>query len=391
MDLLLGVQGALLWVFHWIVPFIVVLSVVVVVHEWGHFIVGRLFGVKVDSFSVGFGPEIGSITDKKGTKWRLAWLPLGGYVKFFGDMGPASNPDPEQLSHLERSGVSRDEVFHFKPLYQRALIVAAGPIANFILAILIFAGVFMFAGEAHLPPRLDAIDADSPANVAGFEPGDLVVELEGRQITNFIEIQRTVAMNAGIELTFVVERGGEELTLFATPEERELEDRFGNIHKLGMLGLTQNTEPGEMTVIRYGPLRAIGKGAGQSMDIVTQTFVYLGQVISGRRSAEQLGGPLRIAQVSGQVARSGIVALIYMIGVLSVSIGLINLFPIPILDGGHLAFYGFEALLGKPLGEGAQEFGFRVGLLFVLSVMILFTWNDLVHLRVFEFLEGMFS
>jgi len=390
MDLLLGVQGAASWALHWVLPFIVVLSVVVVFHELGHFWMGRLFGVKIDAFSVGFGREVFSLTDKHGTKWRVAWLPLGGYVKFFGDMGPASAPDAQQLEDLERAGVRRDEVFHYKPLYQRALIVAAGPIANFILAIFIFAGVFMFAGELQAPARIDGVDEGGAGEEAGFEVGDVIVELQGRNVVSFTDVQRVVNFNAGIPLTFLVEREDEQVQLIATPREEERVDRFGNVHKLGILGL-DGPMYDEFEMVRYGPLRAVSKGTGQTVDIVTQTFVYLGRVISGRQDADQLGGPLRIAQVSGQIASIDAIALIHLIGILSVSIGLINLFPIPILDGGHLVFYGYEAVAGKPLGEGAQEVGFRVGLVIVLALMIFATWNDLQHLQVFEFLEGMFS
>ncbi len=390
MDLLLGVQGAAFWALQWVLPFLVVLSVVVVFHELGHFWVGRLFGVKVDTFSVGFGREVFSIHDKHGTKWRLAWLPLGGYVKFFGDMGPASAPDPEQLANLERAGVRPDEVFHLKPLYQRALIVAAGPIANFILAILIFACVFMFIGELRAPARVDGVNPGGAGEAAGFETGDLIVELQGRGVDSFTDVQRVVSFNAGVPLNFVVQRGEALVEITAIPREEEREDRFGNIHKLGILGL-DGPAYDEFVMVRSGPLAAVGKGTVQTADIITQTFVYLGRVISGRQDADQLGGPLRIAQVSGQVASIDAIALIQLIGILSVSIGLINLFPIPVLDGGHLVFYGYEAVAGKPLGEGAQEMGFRVGLVLVLALMIFATWNDLVHLRVFEFLEGMFS
>jgi regulator of sigma E protease len=390
MELLLGVQGAFSWVLHWILPFIVVLSVVVVIHELGHFLVGRLFGAKVDSFSIGFGPEIFSRKDRYGTKWRVAWLPLGGYVKFFGDMGPASEPDPKALAEYERAGLARDEIFHFKPLYQRALIIAAGPVANFILAIFIFAGVYMFAGELQAPARIDGVDVGGVGEAAGFEVGDVIVEIEGRRIKSFTDVQRIVNFSADIPLTFVVQRGDEMVNLTATPLEEERTDRFGNVHKLGIIGLSGPMYD-EFEMVRYGPITAFGKGVGQTVDIVTQTFVYLGRVISGRQDADQLGGPLRIAQVSGQVASIDAIALIHLIGILSVSIGLVNLFPIPILDGGHLVFYGYEAIAGKPLGEGAQEVGFRVGLVLVLAMMIFATWNDLVHLQVFEFLEGMFS
>jgi len=390
MELLLGVQGAFSWVLQWVLPFIVVLSVVVVIHELGHFWVARWFGVKIDAFSVGFGREIFSVHDKHGTKWRLAWLPLGGYVKFFGDMGPSSAPDPEQLEHLEQAGIAKNEVFHYKPLYQRALIVAAGPVANFILAIAIFAGGFMFVGELQAPARIVGVNEGGAGEVAGFEAGDVVIELQGRRIISFTQVQRVVNFNAGIPLSFVVQRGEEQIGLTATPVEQELEDRFGNVHKLGILGL-DGPMYDEFVMVRHGPIMAVAKGAGQTVEIVTQTFVYLGRVISGRQGADQLGGPLRIAQVSGQIASIDGIALIQLIGILSVSIGLVNLFPIPVLDGGHLVFYGYEALAGKPLGEGAQEFGFRIGLVLVLALMIFATWNDLVHLRVFEFLEGMFS
>ncbi len=391
MDFLLGVQGVVAWAFHWVLPFVGVLSAVVVVHELGHFLMGRLFGTRIDSFSLGFGPEMFSVRDGKGTKWRVAWLPLGGYVKFFGDMGAASAPDSEQLSNLKEQGVSKDEVFHFKPLYQRALIVVAGPIANFILAIVVFASILMFVGEVQITPRIDAVDADGAGAVAGFEPGDIIVRLQNRNVDSFRDVQRVVNYNADVELTFVVERQGELIELFAIPREQEITDQFDNTHKVGILGLTGDPGPEDVRTVRFGPPTAIWMGTVQTYDLVAQTFIYLGRVISGRQSADQLGGPLRIAQISGQVASVDMIALIRLIAILSVSIGLINLFPVPILDGGHLLFYAYEAVIGKPLGEGAQEVGFRLGLVAVLALMIFATWNDLVQLRVFEFLEGMFS
>ncbi len=388
MEFLLVILGAANWVIQWILPFVVVLSVVVVFHELGHYWVGRFYGVKVDSFSVGFGPELFSIRDKTGTKWRVAALPLGGYVKFFGDMGPASEPDPDALSHLEEAGVQRSEVFHFKPLYQRAAIVAAGPVANFILAIFIFAGMIFVFGEPYAPAHIDAVTEGSPAEEAGFMPDDLVLELQGRPVDNFRDVQRIVGISANVPLSFVVLRGDEHVSLTATPAlfEEEIEG-YGLVER-GMLGLTLY---GTYEIRRHGPLVSVAKGTEQTFEIVTQTFVYLGRVVSGRQSADQLGGPLRIAQVSGQVASADTLGLIMLIGILSVSIGLINLFPIPILDGGHLVYYAAEAVMGKPLGEGAQEVGFRIGLVAVLALMIFATWNDLVHLRVFEFLEGIFS
>ncbi len=388
MEFLLGIVDAAGWLIKWVLPFVVVLSVVVVFHELGHYWVGRLCGVKVDAFSIGFGPELFSLRDRAGTKWRVAALPLGGYVKFFGDMGPASAPDVEALQHLDDAGVRRDEVFHYKPLIQRAAIVAAGPVANFILAILIFAGGVLVVGERVSAPLIASVMEGEPAAEAGFMPGDIILELQGRDIDNFEDVTRVIAASPNVPLSFEVLRGEERLTLSATPRmsQRELEG-FG-IVEIGFLGVSYD---GTYEIRRFGPIQALAKGTGQTVDIVTQTFTYLGRVISGRQSADQLGGPLRIAQVSGQVASYDITKLITLIGILSVSIGLINLFPIPILDGGHLVYYAFEAVLGKPLGEGAQEFGFRIGLVVVLALMVFATWNDLVHLRVFEFLEGMFS
>jgi len=387
MELLLGVQGAASWAYHWILPFIVVLSVVVIFHELGHFLMGRLFKAKVESFSVGFGPEIVSYVDKLGTRWRIAWLPLGGYVKFYGDMGSASEPDPETLANIERDGVSRDEVFHFKPLYQRALIIVAGPLANFILAIGIFAAGLMIVGEPYVPPVVTEVLVGTPAEDAGFEAGDVIVKMQGRRVDNFFDVMPIIAMSAGVPLTFVVDRGGEQITITATPREELTDDGFGNVNRIGKVGVGFD----QPERVRYGPFMAVAKGTEQTYDIVAQTFIYLGRVISGRQSADQLGGPGRIAQYSGQAASIGPFALIQLIAILSVSIGLVNLFPIPILDGGHLVFYGYEAIAGKPLAEGAQEVGFRVGLVIVLAMMIFATWNDLVHLQVFEFLEGMFS
>lgn len=375
--------------FSYIVPFLFVLTVVVFFHELGHFLVARWAGVKVETFSIGFGREIFGWNDSKGTRWKLSWIPLGGYVKFFGDENAASAPakvNLDDLSEAERAGN-----FHAKPLGHRMAVVAAGPIANFLLAIVIFAAIFMFVGQRVATPIVDEVREGSAAETAGFLTGDLVVSIDGSSIESFGDMQRIVAASAGDELTIIVERGGVPVTLTAIPDLHEVTDRFGNVHRIGLLGIGRSATGENVQHVQYGPLTALGMGVSETWFVITRTLGYLADVVIGRESADQLGGPLRIAQVSGQVATIGFVALINLTAVLSVSIGLINLFPVPMLDGGHLLYYGLEGLRGKPLGEEAQEYGFRIGLALVMMLMIFATWNDLVHLQVFEFLSNLLS
>jgi regulator of sigma E protease len=379
------------WTFlTYLIPFLFVLSVVVFFHELGHFLVARWCGVRVETFSIGFGGEIFGWTDRHGTRWKVSWLPLGGYVKFWGDDSAASTPDHKKLSG-DLDERQRSEIFHFKPLHQRAAVVAAGPIANFLLAIVIFAGLYSIIGQQVTVPRVDEVRTGSPAAEAGFRAGDVVLSIDGRRVRAFSEMQRVVALSADQRLTFVVERDGREVTIEAVPALVEETDRFGNTHRIGQLGISRIAGQEDYTHVRYGPLTAVWMGGEQTVFIITQTLNYIGGIIVGRHDADQLGGPLRIAQVSGQVASIDITALIYLTAIISVSIGLINLFPIPMLDGGHLLYYAYEAVAGKPLGEKAQEYGFRLGLVVVLCIMVFATWNDLVHLRVFEFLGGLFS
>jgi regulator of sigma E protease len=358
----------------YLLPFLFVLTIVVFFHELGHFWVARRCGVKIDAFAVGFGPEIFGWNDRHGTRWRVAAIPLGGYVRFHGDESAASTPDTTALSKMSAS--ERKESFFFKPVSQRAAIVAAGPIANFILAIAIFAGIFMFYGKQSSPARVNSVTPVSAAETAGFKQGDLVLMIDGKKIESFSDMQRIVSTSPGQPLEFVVDRGGSTVVLKAVPTLDEHKDRFGNVIKLGRLGLTGITEP----PVPVGPIAAIGLGAAETWYVIDRTMSYIGGIITGRESADQLGGPLRIAQVSGQVASVGFVALMHLTAVLSVSIGLLNLFPVPLLDGGHLLFYGFEALRGRPLSERAQEWGFKIGLALVIMLMIVATWNDIVHL-----------
>ena len=362
------------WLTGYVVPFLFVLTIVVFFHELGHFLVARWCGVRVLTFSIGFGPELLGFNDRHGTRWKLSAIPLGGYVKFFGDENAASVPDSETISQMSEE--ERRESFFFKPVAQRAAIVAAGPIANFLLAIVIFAGVFTFYGKQATPARVETVQPSSAAQAAGFKPADLIVSINGKKIETFTDMQRVVSASAGETLDIEVDRGGARLRLKATPALTELKDNFGNVHRIGVLGITGAREP----PVRVDPLTAVKLGVEETWFVVERTLSYIGGVVTGRESADQLGGPIRIAQVSGQVATAGFVALIHLAAVLSISIGLLNLFPIPLLDGGHLLFYVIEAVRGRPLSDRAQEVGFRIGLAIVLLLMIFATFNDILHL-----------
>ncbi len=362
----------------YLVPFLFVLTIVVFFHELGHFLVARLCGIKVLVFSIGFGPEIVGFYDRYGTRWKISAVPLGGYVKFFGDENAASVPDHEAAAGM--SEAEKKVSFIHKPVGPRAAVVVAGPAANFILAIAIFAGVFMTVGKQTTSARVDTVQPASAAQAAGFMPGDLVVAIDGTKIDNFSDMQRIVSVSAGETLNVEVERGGVHVTLKATPQLREIKDNFGNKHRLGVLGISRSMAPGDIKTQKMGPLQAVAEGARETWFVVDRTLSYIGGVFTGREAADQLGGPIRIAQVSGEVASVGFVALIHLTAVLSISIGLLNLFPIPLLDGGHLLFYAIEAIRGRPLSERAQEVGFRIGLAIVVMLMIFATFNDILRL-----------
>lgn len=359
-------------------PFLFVLTVVVFFHELGHFAVARWCGVRVQAFSVGFGPELFGRTDRYGTRWKLSVIPLGGYVKFAGDDNEASVPDQEALARM--SAEERAGAFQTKPVSRRAAIVAAGPIANFLLAIAIFAVLFGLFGRPEISPRVDAIQPDSAAQAAGLMEGDLVLAIDGQPIETFSDMQRIVSVSAGEQLAMLVDRGGQQLTVEVTPQRREITDRFGNVQSIGLLGVSRSASQEDVVVRRFGPVEAVVEGSRETWFVVTRTAGYLAGIVTGRESADQLGGPIRVAQISGQVATLGFAALLNLTAVLSVSIGLLNLLPIPMLDGGHLLFYAAEALRGKPLSERAQEYGFRIGIAIVLFLMVFATWNDVLHL-----------
>lgn len=379
MDFLSGLQSILDVITGYALPFLFVLTVVVFVHELGHFLVARLCGVRVLTFSIGFGPEIAGFFDKSGTRWRFAAIPLGGYVKFLGDENAASATDHEALAALRPE--ERRVSFAGQPVAKRAAIVAAGPFANFVLAIVVFAAIFMFSGRLEMAPIIDQLQPGSAAEAAGFLPGDKIVSIDGRPIRTFSDMQRIVSGSAGMTLEIEVDRGGTRVPLTATPQLREIQDGFGGTQRIGVLGISRSTADSKVvTVQRYGFFDAVALGAEETWFVVTRTGQFLAGLVAGRESADQLGGPLRIAQVSGQVATAGVAALFNLVAVLSVSIGLLNLVPIPMLDGGHLLFYAVEALRGRPLSERAQEMGLRIGLALVLMLMLFATWNDIVFL-----------
>ena len=362
----------------YIVPFLFVLTIVVFFHELGHFLVARWVGVKVLTFSLGFGPELVGFNDRHGTRWRISAVPLGGYVRFFGDDSEASTPSAEALATMtdeERAGS-----FHHQRVVPRAAIVAAGPIANFILAIVIFAGLFTFFGKPNMSAQVDKVEVGSAAAAAGFQVGDVVTAIDGQSIENFSDMQRIVSVRAGEQLSFAVKRGDSILQLQGTPELKKVKDPFGNEHRLGVLGISRQSMPGDVATERVNPATALWLGVKETWFVIDQTLSYIGGVFTGREAADQVGGPLRIAQISGQVATIGIAALIHLAAVLSISIGLLNLFPVPLLDGGHLLFYAVEAIRGRPLSDRAQEMGFRIGLGLVLMLMVFATYNDILHL-----------
>ena len=361
-----------------IIPFLFVLTIVVFFHELGHFAVARWCNGKVDAFAVGFGREIFGWNDKKGTRWKLCMIPLGGYVKFAGDENAASVPSRELIANMSEE--DRKTAFIAKPVWQRAAIVAAGPLANFILAIVIFAALFVSAGKQGLVPVVEEVFPGGAAERGGIVAGDVVKQIDGRDIHTFGELRQIVLMNANNPLVFEVDRGGDLVSLTVTPDSKEKEVFLGERQMAGDIGLRGSADPGNVIRIQYSPIGAVAEGVKETWRIMDGTVSYIWGVITQRQSADQLGGPIRVAEISGKVAEHGLIPLISLAAVLSVSIGLINLAPVPILDGGHLVFFAAEALRGKPLSERVQDVGFRIGLGLVLMLMVFVTWRDILRL-----------
>lgn len=361
-----------------IVPFILILSLLVFVHEMGHYLVGRWSGIGILVFSVGFGPELLGFTDKRGTRWKLSAIPLGGYVKFLGDEDASSKTDAGTLA-----GMTPDEskrTFAGASLGRRAATVAAGPIANFLLAIAIFATLFSVYGRPVADPVVASVVPASAAERAGVKPGDALISIDGSPVTTFEDVRRYVSVRPDVSIKITLKRGTDMVEVPLVPERKEITDGFGNKSEVGLIGIVTDDKAGKFRMVQYSPVEAVGQGVKECWAIVTGTFDYLSNVVTGRMKADQLGGPIRVAQVSGQMASIGISALLQLAAMLSVSIGLLNLMPIPVLDGGHLFFYAVEAIRGRPLKERTQEIAFRIGFAIVLTLMVFTTWND-IHAR----------
>src|SRR5437870_1665404 len=369
--------------FFYVVVFLVVLTVLVFVHELGHYLIARRNGVKIDVFSIGFGPELFGWWDRAGTRWKFSAFPLGGYVKMFGDSDASSGLPMAGLGQL--TAAEREVSFPCKRLGQRAAIVAGGPLANFVFAIVVLALLFMTYGQPYTPAEVGQVQPGSAAEAGGIHPGDLIVGINGGNIQRFEDVQQVVRLNPGVPMTVVVRRDGQPVTLHVTPTRTEITDRLGDRHEIGLLGIGRSG----VEYVRRDPASAVLRAVGETWNLSSATLEAMWQIIIGTRASDELGGPLRIAQMSGEVAQGGIVPLLWFMAVLSINLGLINLFPVPVLDGGHLLFYAAEAIRGRPLGQRAQEYGFRIGLALVLTLMVFATWNDLVHLRIVEFVKGL--
>lgn len=363
-------------------PFLVILTVLVFVHEWGHYFVARRNGVRVEAFAIGFGPELFGWNAKTGTRWKICAIPLGGYVKMFGDADPASAGAADDSGFTE---AERRESFHHKSLGARAAIVAAGPMANFIFAILVLAGLYAIEGRPYAPAIIDAVIEESAADRAGLKVEDRIVSADGTEITRFSDLSRIVFDRPGEPIRLEVERAGSVLDLTVTPDLVSETDRFGNEISFGRLGIQSN----QTTVEKLDPISAVLTATVETGSIIRQTLDAVGEMIIGVRGTEELGGPLRIAEMSGTVAQSGLVMTLWFTAVLSINLGLINLFPVPVLDGGHLMFYTLEAIRGRPLGERAQEVASIAGLGMVVMLMLFVTWNDLMRFDIVGYLGSL--
>ncbi len=391
-----------------IVSMIIVLSVVVTVHELGHFWAARACGVAIDRFSIGFGSALFSWRDKHGVEWRIALIPLGGYVRFTGDENAASVPDQNDLDAMKAEIAQREgaeavgKYFHFKPIWQRAVIAAAGPFANFVLATLIFAVVLLVIGDLKSPATISAVTPGSAAAEAGFRPGDTIVRIDGRKVKDFQQVQRYVTLRAKLPIAFGVERGGQTVSLTATPRLVEQKDQFSGRVKVGQLGLESRSRP---YLQKSSLLSAIPDAVGQVWDMLKTIAFYLGRLLTGQLPADQISGIIGIGHSAGAVTKAsvegapdvGTVMLrllfnqLLFIASLSVSIGFMNLLPIPVLDGGHLLLYAYEAVFRRPLRADFQAAGFRAGLALILCFMLFAAWNDLNRFDVFKFIGGLFT
>ncbi|RUP10112.1 RIP metalloprotease RseP [Hyphomicrobium sp.] len=371
MEFLTSVAGGI-WQYG--IMFLLVLTLVVFIHELGHFLVARWCGVTVKAFSIGFGPEIYGFYDKHGTRWRFAWIPLGGYVKFIDDDNASSFGGEKKLSPAQKAGA-----FHSKSVGARAAVVAAGPLANFLLAILLYSALNATVGLRILPPLVDAVVANSPAEKAGFKPGDMILAIDGTKIAKFDDLQRIVGSSAGEELKFTVQRGDDTLVLNATPSVDEQKDAMGRTFRRGLIGIQRAISPDKVKTVQVGLPEAVMLGVSETYGNLTQTLAGLRDIITHRQSAEQMGGPIMMAEVTAKVAELGIEPMLRWIAFISANIGFLNLLPIPVLDGGHLMFYAVEAVRRKPASERLQQMGFQVGLALLMMLMVFVNFNDILN------------
>ena len=374
----------------YIIPFLVLILVVVFIHEYGHYYFAKRFGVGVTDFSIGFGKELFGWNDKSGTRWKFCIIPLGGYVKFFGDRNVYSQADNEKIIK-EYSKEDQKKLFVLKPLYQRTLIVFGGPLANFLLAILIFFSIYTFAGKDFTPAVINEVQKNSPAMAAGLKNNDIVVSIDGNKVKSIMKVSKFIMMSTNEFINFTVNRYDQDLTFKVKPNMVESEDNLGNKVNKRMVGIKLGAYNNEVNHVKLGPTKALFYAINEVYYVSTSSLKYIGSMITGSGDSSQLGGPIRIAKISGQVAEFGILPFISLMAYISISLGLINLFPIPMLDGGHLMFYGIEKVLGRPLSQKTQEGFFRIGMFLLLSLMFFTTFNDLKDVGLFKFFNNYIS
>ncbi|MDA9594740.1 RIP metalloprotease RseP [Candidatus Pelagibacter sp.] len=367
----------------YILPFIILILVVVFIHEYGHYYFAKRYGVGITDFSIGFGKEIFAWNDKSGTRWKICWIPLGGYVKFFGDRNVYSQTDHKEI--LEKySKEEQEKLFTIKPLYQRALIVFGGPLANFLLALIIFFSIYTFIGKDFTPAVINEVQNNSPAMAGGLKQNDIILEIDGNEVKSIMDVSKFITMSTDDSIDFKVKRSYEEIILKIMPDMVLSEDNLGNKVNKRMVGIKLGAYNNEINHVKLGPAKALYHAANEVYFVSVSSLKYIGGMIVGKADTSQLGGPIRIAKISGQVADIGLLAFISMMAYISISLGLVNLFPIPMLDGGHLMFYAFEKVLGRPLTQKTQEGFFRIGMFLLISLMFFTTFNDLKDLGLFR-------
>ena len=371
------------FILSYLIPFLILIMIVVFIHEYGHYYFAKKYGVGVTDFSIGFGKEIFGWNDKSGTRWKLCWIPLGGYVKFFGDRNVFSQADQEKLIK-QYNDVDREKLFVLKPLYQRVLIVFGGPLANFILALVIFFSIYTFIGKDFTPAVINEVQKDSPAMIGGLKQDDIILEIDGNEVQSIMDVSKYITMSSADIIDFKVKRFSDEIILKVKPNTVLGEDNLGNKIQKRMVGIKLGAYNNEINHVKLGPVKALYHAANEVIYVSTASLKYIGSMIIGKADTSQLGGPIRIAKISGQVAEFGFLAFVSMMAYISISLGLINLFPIPMLDGGHLMFYTFEKILGRPLSQKTQEGFFRIGMFLLLMLMFFTTFNDLKDLGVFQ-------